>query len=106
MRLAADLEDASEKNISMENRLFPMRELLGDLLLETGQPGEALVAYEKALTRTPARFRAYYGAAKAAGQMGDATKAKNYYRKLVAMCVGADTERPELKEARIALTKI
>jgi hypothetical protein len=43
----ADLEDASEKHIAMENRLFPMRELLGDMLLETGQPGAALAAYER-----------------------------------------------------------
>jgi tetratricopeptide (TPR) repeat protein len=106
MRTAADLEDASEKNISMENRLFPMRELLGDMLLETGQPRAALAEYENALTRTPARVRSYYGAAKAAAQMGDAVKAKIYYRKLVAMCREADTERPELKEARAALTRI
>src|SRR6516162_11265288 len=31
MRAAADLEDNSEKHIAMENRLYPMRELLGDL---------------------------------------------------------------------------
>ena len=39
MRSAADLEDASEKHVAMENRLWPMRELLGELLLELGQPG-------------------------------------------------------------------
>jgi hypothetical protein len=33
MRAAADLEDNSAKHIAMENRLYPMRELLGDLLL-------------------------------------------------------------------------
>ena len=33
MRSAADREDASEKHVAMENRLWPMRELLGDLLL-------------------------------------------------------------------------
>ena len=38
MRRAADGEDASVKDIAMENRLYPMRELLGDLLLEAGQP--------------------------------------------------------------------
>jgi hypothetical protein len=38
--------------------------------------------------------------------MGDAAKAKTYDRKLVAMCRAADTERPELQEARAALTKI
>jgi tetratricopeptide (TPR) repeat protein len=103
MRRAADMEDASEKNISMENRLFPMRELLGDMLLETNQPGAALAEYEKALTRTPARFRSYFGAAKAASQTGDTVRAKRYYRKLVAMCLLSDGERPELAEARGAI---
>src|SRR5262249_49229779 len=31
MRAAADLEDGTEKHVSMENRLYPMRELLGDM---------------------------------------------------------------------------
>ena len=38
MRAAADLEDGSEKHVAMENRLYPMRELLADLLMEQGQP--------------------------------------------------------------------
>jgi hypothetical protein len=42
MRGAADLEDDSEKHIAMENRLYPMRELLGDLLLEQQRPEPAL----------------------------------------------------------------
>jgi len=33
MRSAADQEDASQKDVAMENRLWPMRELLGELLL-------------------------------------------------------------------------
>ena len=33
MRAAADLEDGSEKHVAMENRLYPMRELLGDMLM-------------------------------------------------------------------------
>src|SRR5262249_56611614 len=30
MRAAADLEDSTEKHVAMENRLYPMREMLGD----------------------------------------------------------------------------
>jgi hypothetical protein len=41
MRQAAELEDREEKNVAMENRLSPMRELLGEMLLEAGQPGLA-----------------------------------------------------------------
>src|SRR5258707_2138222 len=41
MRPAADNEDNSLKHIAMENRLFPLRELYGDLLLQTGQAAPA-----------------------------------------------------------------
>ena len=36
MRAAADREDGSVKHVAMENRLYPMRELLAELLLEIG----------------------------------------------------------------------
>ena len=42
MRAAADLEDSSEKHVAMENRLYPMREQLGAMLREHGQPAAAL----------------------------------------------------------------
>jgi len=41
---AADLEDKTEKHVSMENRLYPVREMLGDMLMEAGQPALALQA--------------------------------------------------------------
>ena len=71
MRRAADGEDASVKDIAMENRLYPMRELLGDLLLEAGQPLAAARAYTSALANTPNRYRGLYGAALAAQAAGD-----------------------------------
>jgi hypothetical protein len=37
MRSAVDGEDSSVKHVSMENRLYPMRELFAELLLEIGQ---------------------------------------------------------------------
>jgi tetratricopeptide (TPR) repeat protein len=104
MRSATELEDASEKSISMENRLFPMRELLGDMLLENGQPQAAFVEYEQTLTRTPARLRSYFGAAKAAELIGDPAKARSYYQRIVAMCPLGDA-RPAVKEASAALAK-
>jgi hypothetical protein len=45
MRAAADLEDASEKHVAMENRLYPMRELLGDMLMAQSQAKAALKEY-------------------------------------------------------------
>jgi hypothetical protein len=46
MRAAADLEDASAKTTVLESRLYPMRELLADLLREQGDPGAALTEYD------------------------------------------------------------
>ena len=85
MRSAADLEDASEKHIAMENRLVPMRELLGELLLEVNEPAAALAEFEASLQRVPNRFRSFSGAARAAELAGDREKAKVFYAKLVAL---------------------
>jgi hypothetical protein len=100
MRTAADLEEGSEKHVAMENRLWPMRELLGDLLLEANEPGLALKEYEASLQSARNRYRGFYGAAKAAQRSGDLEKARIYYGKLVALCSNADTQRPELAEAK------
>ena len=99
MRSAADREDASEKHIAPENRLWPMRELLGDLLLAMHQSAPALKEYQTSLQAARNRYRSYYGAAKAAEQLGDRETAKIYYQKLLTLCAHADTERPELAEA-------
>ena len=72
MRAAADLEDNSAKHIAMENRLYPMRELLGDLLLEQQQPSQAFTEYETSFQSAPNRLRGLYGAAKAGRRSGTA----------------------------------
>jgi tetratricopeptide (TPR) repeat protein len=103
MRSAADREDASEKNVAMENRLWPMREVLGDLLLAMQEPAQALKEYETSLQAARNRYRGFYGAAKAAQQLGDRDKAKGYYEKLVALCTHGSGERRELAEAKTYL---
>jgi tetratricopeptide (TPR) repeat protein len=103
MRTAADLEDNSEKHIAMENRLYPMRELLGDLLLEQQQPGPALTEYETSLVSTPNRLRGLYGAAKAAKAVNQPEKATAYFRKLAEMTKDADVSRGEISEAQTPL---
>src|SRR5881409_2946773 len=91
MRAAADREDASVKHVAMENRLYPMRELLAELLLEMGQASSALREYEAALKETPNRYRGFWGAARAAEAAGDQQKVKDYFAKLVALSKNADT---------------
>src|SRR5260370_13640803 len=100
MRAAADGEDGSVKHVAMENRLYPLRELYGDLLLEAGQPAAALAEYETALKQTPNRYRALLGIARAASATGDRAKASEYYGKLVELAKNADTERPDIREAK------
>lgn len=100
MRQAADLEDRSGKHVAMENRLSPIRELLGELLLEANEPAQALKEFETSLRDNPNRYRSFAGAAKAADRAADRALAKNYYEKLVSLAGNADTSRPDLVAAK------
>jgi len=99
MRSAADREDHTEKHVGMENRLWPLREQLAEVLLEAGQPREALKEFEASLRKVPNRFRSLAGAARAAAAAGDRRAAESYYRQLLTLAAKADGERPELKAA-------
>jgi tetratricopeptide (TPR) repeat protein len=99
MRAAADLEDTSEKAAVSPGRLVPARELLGDMLLESGRPGEALAEYERAQGHDPNRYRSLYGAGQAAAQAGNRDKARHYFSKLMELA-GSGAPRPEMEQAR------
>ncbi|HYN09006.1 MAG TPA: hypothetical protein VES67_16605 [Vicinamibacterales bacterium] len=103
MRKAADGEDGSLKHVAMENRLYPMRELLGDLLLEAKQSAAAFTEYVKAVKQHPNRFRALYGAARAAEAGGDRVSAVSYYTKLIELSKAGDGTRPEVQQAQAYL---
>ena len=100
MRQAADLEDRSGKTVAMENRLSPIRELLGELLLDANEPAQALSEFEASLRNNPNRYRSFAGAAKAAERAGHRAQARSYYEKLVALAARADGERPDLVAAK------
>ena len=104
MRAAADLEDSSEKHVAMENRLYPMRELLGDMLLEQGDAASALSEYETSMKHAPNRLRGFYGAARAATAVGDAKKTVEYTRSLAQLTRNAESDRAEIREARLLIT--
>jgi hypothetical protein len=105
MRAAADLEDSTEKHPVTPAPVVPARELLGELLLDLNQPAQALVEFEASAARDPNRFNGLFGAARAAELSGNAAKAKAFYAKLVVLCERADSERPELRQAKAALAK-
>ena len=98
MAAAADADDAREKHIYLENKLVPMRELLGELLLQQQRPAEALAAFEASLKASPNRFRGFLGAARAAKAAGDDAKARQWYGKLLEL-VGERNGRAEIAEA-------
>jgi tetratricopeptide (TPR) repeat protein len=100
MRHASDSEDGSIKHVAMENRLYPMRELLGELLLEAKQPKAALAEYVQSLKDHPNRYRGLYGAARAAEALNDRQTAVGYYTKLIELSKHADGVRPEMTHAR------
>jgi len=99
MRSAAEMEDKSEKHAVTPGRLVPAHELLGDMLLELKRPAEALKAFEASEKHDPNRFRGLYGAAQAAEQAGDGTKAKRYFTQLVELA-GKGDSRPEIEQAK------
>jgi hypothetical protein len=97
---AADAEDATDKSAISPGPLAPARELYGYMLLEAGQPKPALVAFEATMKKEPNRFRGLYGGARAAAESGDRAKATTYYTKLLQVAKEADTDRPELQQAK------
>lgn len=103
MRAAADLEDGSEKHVAMENHLYPMRELLGDMLREHGRHAEALKEYEVSMKNAPNRLRGWYGAAMAAKESGEAKKAAGYLGQLARLTRKGDGARAELRELKQVL---
>jgi tetratricopeptide (TPR) repeat protein len=105
MRSAADLEDSTEKHPVTPGSILPAREMLGDLLLETGQPAKALIEFEASLRHAPNRFNSLSGAARAAAASGDRKKAAEYYAQLVKLCERADSARPELEQAKRFLSR-
>ncbi|HXM81574.1 MAG TPA: hypothetical protein VN929_06575 [Burkholderiales bacterium] len=100
MNAAADLEDSSEKHVAMENRLYPMRELLGDMLREYGRPADALKEYQVSMKNAPNRLRGFYGAAKAAEDSGEAKLAAGYWNRMMRLARYADSDRVEISEMK------
>jgi hypothetical protein len=103
LKAAADAEDLTDKAAVTPGPLAPARELLGYMLLEAGRYKDALAAFEATMQKEPNRFRGTYGAARAASLAGDRDKARTYYKQLLDIAREADSERPELVEARDAL---
>ena len=100
LRRAADAEDGLGKHPVSPGAFVPIREQLGNLLLQIGQPKQAQAEFEAALKIYPGRFKGLYGAAQAAELTGDNEKASRYYTKLAAQTSKAGGSRDELNHVR------
>jgi hypothetical protein len=106
MKLAATMEDGTEKSAVTPGPLSPARELLGEMLLEMNEPAKALIQFEATLKKEPRRLRSLYGAAHAAQLSGSSDLSQKYFGELLTVCVHSDKPgRPEIKEARESLAK-
>jgi tetratricopeptide (TPR) repeat protein len=97
MRAAADLQD----KVGQGEVDIPAREMLADMLLEFGNPKQALIEYEKALKLSPNRLNGLYNAGRAAEATGNKQRAEFYYKALLKSTGnGQNSARPEFAHAR------
>jgi len=101
LRIIAEKQEAEGD----EPLAIPAREMLADMLLDMGQPVAALTEYENDLKFNPNRFDGLYGAAHAAELAGKNTEANTYYARLLKICNGAASNRPELSKAKALVAK-
>jgi tetratricopeptide (TPR) repeat protein len=98
MRFSADLQD----KVGQGEVDIPAREMLADVLLESGKPQEALVEYQQTLRLSPNRFNGLFNAGRAAEAAGNATEARRYYAALLKSTDnGSQSDRPEIEHARV-----
>jgi hypothetical protein len=90
---AAAMEDVTELASITPGPFVPAREMLGELLLEMSQPGQALAQFKATLAKQPNRFWSVYGAARAAQRAGDAATARAYFQQLLSIAPHADQPR-------------
>jgi tetratricopeptide (TPR) repeat protein len=101
MRAAADLQD----RVGQGEVDIPAREMLADMLLESGKPQEALVEYAQALKLSPNRFNGLFGAGTAAEAAGQGEEARRYYAALLKTTGnGERSGRPEIAHAKAIVT--
>jgi len=96
LRTIAEKEEAEGD----EPLAIPAREMLADMMLDLNRPEQALAEYEADLKVNPNRFNGLYGAARAAELAGKSEKSGTYYARLVKICDGSNSDRPEVSHAR------
>jgi tetratricopeptide (TPR) repeat protein len=99
LREAVKVEETMRPPNGAANPVKPSHELLGEVLLETGNPAEAVKAFEASLLRMPNRAHSLLGAARAHAAAGDRALATERFQKLTEIWKGHE-ELPGYQEAR------
>lgn len=105
LRAAAEREGLTDKHVITPGPLAPVRELLAEALTEAGQHAMAQREFEAVQRTEPRRFRAVYGAARAAELAGDREAARRSYAQVVEIAARADVQRPEIVAAQAYITR-
>jgi tetratricopeptide (TPR) repeat protein len=104
-RNAVQIEETTQKHPVTPGALYPSHEALGDLLLLSEQPGEALTSYEASLAEWPGRLNSVVGAIHAARAAGQEKKVQEHYRAFSEITSGADVRRAELTKMKQLLNR-
>ena len=104
-KLAAELEDRTEKQPVTPGELLPARELEADLHFQLGHYAAARVAYLQVLERERGRARSIFGAARSAELAGQKDVARQGYRDFLKLFEKADGRREEVAVARAAMSQ-
>jgi hypothetical protein len=94
MRATADLEGTTEKNAITPGPIVPARELLGEMLLASGDAAAAYREFEATLLTEPGRYRAVTGAMRAAKAAGNSSAAGRYAAQLAQLTKHGDRPKP------------
>jgi tetratricopeptide (TPR) repeat protein len=105
MRRAVALEAATDKEAVTPGEVLPAGDLLGDMLIEVGRPGDALAAFEAVLAASPNRLNTLYGAGFAAERAGESAKARQYYEQLSRVAADGDAGISRVEHARAFLSQ-
>lgn len=105
LRAATEAELKLPPPLGLPVPVKPAPELLGEVLLELGRPGEALDPFRQALGRNANRTLSVLGLARATTALGDTAAAARYYADVLASYAHADAEVPEVMEARAVMAR-
>ena len=103
LRAASKTELDLPPPLGLPEPVKPAPELLGEVLVESARPREAIEPFGQTLRRHPNRSLSLLGLARAHAALGELDASRRRYRELLANFGEADGDLPELAEARHAL---